>query len=202
MVEQVKALPREIRSKRIQLSMVSRRKFPNSIDPVAGRRPSHVEQSIQRFINTRMKSRNRSGTGLHRPESVRGWGPVPRVRSFCAAAPEVTLLSIASDKGDGGAAGRGLAGKRWRWRRQKRRGRPEKRQKKRKRAANKTRCESHLLFSQSGPVCVRSDEARLAVRVRRTEAPRHLGCETGDVPSRNPTVSPSRPAGPVPAPVD
>lgn len=30
------------------------------------------------------------------------------------------------------------------------------------------------------------------VLVARTEAPRHLGCETGDVPSRNPTEAPAR----------
>lgn len=77
-------------------------------------------------------------------------------------------------------------------------GGPAKRQKKRKSAANKTRCESHLLFSQADLVCVQFDVVQRTVWVARTEAPRHLGCETGDVPSRNSTVLPL----PLEVPVD
>lgn len=73
---------------------------------------------------------------------------------------------------------------------------PQKRQKNQKRAANKTRCESHLLFSRPIVVCVylyvRAGPSRPGPRsarmceCRRAEAPRHLGCETGDMPWKNP----------------
>ncbi|CAK9823431.1 hypothetical protein ANTRET_LOCUS1779 [Anthophora retusa] len=72
------------------------------------------------------------------------------------AAPEVTLLSIASRGADTGVGRR----RRRRCRRRRRRccRCREKRQKKReeREAANKTRCESHLLFNRWEVVCVAS----------------------------------------------
>lgn len=72
---------------------------------------------------------------------------------------------------------------------------PQKRQKNQKRAANKTRCESHLLFSRPIVVCVylhvragtsAGPRSGRMCECRRAEAPRHLGCETGDMPWKNP----------------